>query len=156
MSFMSSSFSEMIKGTGRITICYFWSSQCPFCSLNMDAIRQIRENYDADLLNLISIYRPMGDSDIDVNVITQYISDENIPGEVVFDMQLEITDALKVIALPSFFLFDKMGHIRRHAKGQFGVKMIEQALIRLLGDESESIEKEKPAVVVTESFPITF
>jgi hypothetical protein len=39
--------------------------------------------------------------------------------------------------------------VRRHAKGQFGVKIIEQALIRLFDEEREN-------EATTESFPMAF
>ena len=58
-------------------------------------------------------------------------------------------------AWPTYFLFDKEGKMRRHAKGNFGVRMIEQALIRLF-DEDEAQVKEKTREAVTESFPITY
>ena len=38
-------------------------------------------------------------------------------------------DELKVDVWPTYFLFDKDGKVRWHTKEQFGVKMIEQAMI---------------------------
>ena len=97
----------------------------------------------------------MGEFDLDEAKVLEVAKELGITEKLIFDNDHKIGDELKVDAWPTYFLFDKDGKVRRHAKGQFGVKMIEQALIRLF-DEDTAQGTEKATETITESFPMAF
>ena len=86
------------------------------------------------ILEKVSIHRPMGDFDLDKEAVRKVADELGITEELIFDNDHKIGDAMGVDAWPTYFLLNPDGTVRRHARGNFGVKMIEQALIRLLGD----------------------
>nr|WP_309707927.1 TlpA disulfide reductase family protein [Armatimonas sp.] len=142
-------------------IMYFWSKSCPSCHANMPHLQKLRDEYGPKGLEVVSVHRPMGEFDLDEAKVLEVAKELGITEKLIFDNDHSIGDELKVDAWPTYFLFDKDGKVRRHAKGQFGVKMIEQALIRLFDeegnvDEAREKEKEKSPEAVTESFPLSF
>ena len=138
-----------------LLIC-FWSKSCSACHANMPHLQKLRDEYGPKGLEVISVHRPMGEFDLDEAKVLEVAKELGITEKLIFDNDHSIGDELKVDGWPTYFLFDKEGKVRRHAKGQFGVKMIEQALIRLFDEDGEAQEKEKSSVAVTESFPITY
>ncbi len=86
----------------------------------------------------------MHEVDLDVEAVQAAAEEMGITEPLILDNDHKIGDALGVDAWPTYFLIDPDGTVRRHARGNFGVKMIEQALIRLLGEpeSSEGAEKE--------------
>jgi thiol-disulfide isomerase/thioredoxin len=125
----------------------------------MPHLQKLRDEYGPKGLEVVAVHRPMNESDLDEAKVLEVAKELGITEKLIFDNDHSIGDELKVDAWPTYFLFDKDGKVRRHAKGQFGVKMIEQALIRLFaedGTDGEAQGKEKKSEAVTESFPITF
>jgi hypothetical protein len=82
----------------------------------------------------------MGEFDLDEETVRKVAEDLGITEPCLLDNDHKIGDALGVDAWPTYFLFDEQGRLRRHAKGNFGVRMIEQALIRMY-DEAEENER---------------
>ncbi len=76
----------------------------------------------------------MRESDINEEEVRKVADELGITEMLIFDNDHKIGDALGVDAWPTYFLIDPDGTVRRHARGNFGVRMIEQALIRLLGE----------------------
>ena len=148
---------EYLKCLDTCFLMYFWSKSCPSCHSNMPHLQKLRDEYGPKGLEVVSVHRPMGEFDLDEAKVLEVAKELGITEKLIFDNDHSIGDELKVDAWPTYFLFDKDGKVRRHAKGQFGVKMIEQALIRLFdeGDESEVRGKEK-SPYVAESFPMSF
>ena len=142
-------------GGSKETFVHFWSKSCPSCHANMPHVQKLRDEYGPKGLEVISVHRPMGEFDLDEEKILEVAKDLGITEKLIFDNDHSIGDELKVDAWPTYFLFDKEGKMRRHARGNFGVRIIEQALIRLFG-EDEAQGKEKSMEAVTESFPITY
>lgn len=121
-----------------MTIKYFWSKSCPSCHANMPYLHKIRDEYASKGLKLISIHRPMGEFDLDEATVRKVASELGVTEELIFDNDYTIGDEMGVDAWPTYFLLNPNGTVRRHARGQFGVKMIEQALIRLFSEPSEA------------------
>ena len=117
--------------------------------LNMPHLQKLRDEYGPKGLEVVSVHRPMGEFDLDEAKVLEVAKELGITEKLIFDNDHSIGDELKVDAWPTYFLFDKDGKVRRHARGQFGVKMIEQALIRLFDEEREN-------EAATESFPMAF
>jgi thiol-disulfide isomerase/thioredoxin len=113
-------------------IC-FWSKFCSACHENMSHLHKLRDNYASKGLKIVSVHRPMYDGDSDEREVLKVAAQLGITETLIFDNDHKIGDELGVDAWPTYFLIDPDGTVRRHARGNFGVKMIEQALIRLLG-----------------------
>lgn len=119
-------------------IKYFWSKSCPSCHANMPYLQKIRDEYATKGLQVISIHRPMGEFDLNEEAVRKVATELGITEELIFDNDYKIGDEMGVDAWPTYFLLNPDGTVRRHARGQFGVKMIEQALIRLLGEPDKA------------------
>ena len=118
-------------------IIHFWSKSCPACHANMPHLQKLRDGYSDNGLQVIAVHRPMLDADLDTEEIHKVAAELGITEPCALDNDHKIGDALGVDAWPTYFLFDSEGKLRRHAKGNFGVRMIEQALIRMYGEEKE-------------------
>jgi thiol-disulfide isomerase/thioredoxin len=120
-----------------LTILHFWSKSCPACHYNMPHLQRLRDEYAGRGLQVIAVHRPMRTTDLDTEEIRKIATELGITEPCALDNDHKIGDALEVDAWPTYFLFDSGGKLRRHAKGNFGVKMIEQALIRIYGEEKK-------------------
>jgi hypothetical protein len=103
----------------------------------MPNLHKLRDGYAEKGLQVIGVHRPMGEFDLDVEEVRKVAAELGITEPCTLDNDHKIGDALGVDAWPTYFLFDAEGKLRRHAKGNFGVKMIEQALIRIYGEEKK-------------------
>jgi thiol-disulfide isomerase/thioredoxin len=127
------------EGKENLTIIHIWSKSCPACHENMPHIKKIKEEYAKHGLQVIGVHRPMHKPDMDVEEVRKVAVELGVTEPCALDNDHKIGDALGVDAWPTYFLFDETGKLRRHAKGNFGVRMIEQALIRMYG-EDEKVE----------------
>lgn len=115
-------------------IKYFWSKSCPSCHANMPHLQKLRDEYSPKGLKVVSIHRPMGEFDLDEEAVRKVATELGITEELILDNDHKIGDELGVDAWPTYFLLNPDGSVRRHARGNFGVKIIEQALIRLYSE----------------------
>ncbi|MCX6365355.1 MAG: hypothetical protein NTX57_01445, partial [Armatimonadetes bacterium] len=99
-------------------------------------VQNIRDLYRGKGLIVIAIHRPMGPYDLDIDSVNQVRDQIGITEKCIFDNDHSIGDSLGVIAWPTYFLFDSECKLRRHAKGQLGIRMIEQSLIRMFSESS--------------------
>lgn len=76
----------------------------------------------------------MGEFDLDEEAVRKVATELGITEELILDNDHKIGDELGVDAWPTYFLLNPDGSVRRHARGNFGVKIIEQALIRLYSE----------------------
>jgi len=106
----------------------------------MPLLQKIRDGYADKGLQVVSVHRPMNESDLDHGKIAVLINKLGINEHIIFDDDHAIGDGLGVEAWPTYFLFDAEGKLRRKAAGQLGIRMIEQSLIRMLGEPDEKVE----------------
>jgi thiol-disulfide isomerase/thioredoxin len=125
-----------------LTIIHVWSKSCPACHENMPHVQKLKKEYAEKGLQVIGVHRPMRELDMDVDEVRKVAAELGVTEPCALDNDHKIGDALGVDAWPTYFLFDETGKLRRRAKGNFGVRMIEQALIRMYG-EDEKDEKEE-------------
>ena len=135
---------------------YFWSQSSPACHASMPHLHRLRDEYGPKGLKVVSVHRPMGEFDLDEAAVRKLATELGITEELLFDNDHKLGDELGVDAWPTYFLFDSNGKLRRHTKGNFGVRMIEQALIRLFTEDSDADAEKSIAPTVTESFPLSF
>ena len=118
--------------TGHPFILYFWSLSCPACHVNMPHLQKLRDEYAGQGLRVLSVHRPRGEKELDAEAVQKMMRELGVSEPCVLDNDHTLGDALGVDAYPTYFLFDTDGRLRRHARGNFGVRMIEQALERVL------------------------
>jgi thiol-disulfide isomerase/thioredoxin len=133
--------------SNKFLIIHFWSRSCPACHANMPHLHSLRDRYHSRL-QVIAAHRPMNESDLDIDKVRASVVELGVTERCIIDNNHKIGDALEVKAWPTYFLFDSERKLRRRAVGAFGVRVIEQALIRLL--------EEKTQEAVTETFPVTY
>ncbi|MCX6369363.1 MAG: TlpA disulfide reductase family protein, partial [Armatimonadetes bacterium] len=121
-------------------LIFFWSISCPSCHVNMPELCRVRDAFAGKGLMTIAIHRPMNDSDLEVARTIEVAKTLGVEAELVFDNDHSIGDQLDIEAWPTYFLFDAEGKLRRKAAGQLGIRMIEQSLIRMLGEPDEKVE----------------
>lgn len=77
----------------------------------------------------------MHTGDLDEDKVLKYGVEMNIENHM-FDNDHSIGDKMGVTGWPTYFLFDDEGKLRRYAPGDLGVRVIEQVLIRIFGDQA--------------------
>ena len=127
----------------NLILVYFWSVSCPSCHSNMPHLQNLRDKYGPKGLLTVAVHRPMNEGDLNVERVKQAISGMGVTEPCAIDNDHTIGDAFGVSAWPTYFLFDAENKLRRQAKGNFGVRMIEQALIRLFDESTEEKPNEK-------------
>jgi thiol-disulfide isomerase/thioredoxin len=120
-----------------LTIVHFWSKSCPACHANMPHLQKLRDEYANKGLQVVAVHRPMSDFDLDIEEIQKVATHLGLTEPCALDNDHKIGDALGVDTWPTYFLFDAEGKLRRHAMGNFGVRMIEQALIRMYKEDTD-------------------
>lgn len=112
-------------------LIYFWAISCPLCHVNMPQLQELRDNYTPRGLHVIAVHRPRGEDDLDtdkVNVIAKILG---ITEPCAIDNEHCVGDDLGVSDWPTYYLFDSNGKLLRRAVGNFGVKVMEDALENL-------------------------
>jgi thiol-disulfide isomerase/thioredoxin len=97
-----------------LTIVHFWSKSCPSCHANMPHLQKLRDEYKDRGLQVISIHRPMGELDLDIEEIRKVAAELGVTEPCALDNDHKVGDALGVDAWPTYFLFDAEGKLRRH------------------------------------------
>jgi thiol-disulfide isomerase/thioredoxin len=116
----------------KITLVHFWSITCPVCKANFELLVTLANSYDAELFAVIPIHMPLGEWELDEDKVRDTAQKFGILENLFIDNNHILANHFEVEAVPTYFLFGWDGTLRRRASGGFGLKMIEQALIRLL------------------------
>lgn len=122
-------------------LVHFWSISCPACKSNMPHLQKLRDKYTSQGLQTVAIHMPRGDAELDNSKVHQIAEEVGLTETLFIDNEHELVDLFGVNAVPAYFLFDAEGKLRRHALGNFGVRMIGQALQRLFGDVPEETKE---------------
>lgn len=117
-----------------LVLVHFWAVSCPACHANMPHLQQLRDKYGPKGLQTLAVHMPRGPFDLDVEKVKQAVEEMDMREPCAIDAEHTLGDLFGVTAWPTYFLFDTENKLRRQAKGSFGVRMIEQALIRLFDE----------------------
>lgn len=120
--------------SGQPLLVHFWAMSCPACHENMPHLQALRAQYGPEGLQVIAVHRPRGPFDLDGEKLRQVAADLGVTEPCALDNDHTVGDRFEVSAWPTYFLFDAELKLRRHAMGNFGVRMIEQALRRYYGE----------------------
>jgi thiol-disulfide isomerase/thioredoxin len=117
---------------GQPTLIHFWAVSCHSCHDMMPALRQWRDQYAPQGLQVISIHQPRSEADLDLEAAKQAIHENNLVHPVALDHSYAIVDAWENKFVPAFYLFDSEGKLRHYQAGDRGQRMIQQAIERVL------------------------
>jgi thiol-disulfide isomerase/thioredoxin len=126
---------EALKETeGRPVLIHFWSLSCGMCKDNLPRVAEWREQYRDAGLRLIAIHMPRYPADTDVNAVREAIATYGIIEPCAVDNDHKVRDAFQNDHgyVPAYYLFDEQHKLKSFAAGEYGVKVMEPALKRLL------------------------
>ena len=120
---------------GRPVLIHFWSLSCGMCKDNLPRVTEWREQYRDAGLRLIAIHMPRYPADTDVTAVHEAISTYGIVEPAAIDNEHKLRDAFlnENGYVPAYYLFDAEHKLKSFAAGEYGVKVIEPALTRMLG-----------------------
>ena len=133
---LNGSAEEVLKETeGHPVLIHFWSLSCGMCKDNLPRIADWREKYREDGLRLIAIHMPRYPTDTDVAAVREAVTQYGITEPRAIDNEHKLRDAFQNEHgyIPAYYLFDDQHKLKAFAAGEYGVKVIEPALERLLG-----------------------
>lgn len=127
--------------TSKSLLVHVWSISCPACKANMPHLQALRDKYAERGLQTVAIHMPRGEAELNEAKVRLVSDAIGVTETLVSDNEHKISEAFGVNAVPAYFLFDAEGKLRRHALGNFGVRIIGQAVQRLFGDDSEEAKE---------------
>jgi thiol-disulfide isomerase/thioredoxin len=133
---LSGSAEEVLKETeGHPVLIHFWSLSCGMCKDNLPCVAEWREKYHDAGLRLVAIHMPRYPIDTDVDTVRNAFIMYEIAGPGAIDNEHELRDAFQNENgyVPAYYLFDEQHKLKSFAAGEYGVKVIEPALERMLG-----------------------
>jgi thiol-disulfide isomerase/thioredoxin len=131
---VSGSASEVLQETeGHPVLIHFWSLSCGMCKDNLPRVADWREKYHG--LRIVAIHMPRYPADTDVHAVREAITQYEITGPGAIDNEHKLRDAFQNENgyVPAYYLFDEQHKLKSFAAGEYGVKVIEPALERMLG-----------------------
>ncbi|MDX6497863.1 MAG: hypothetical protein QOG23_1123 [Blastocatellia bacterium] len=133
---ISGSAAEALKETeGHPVLVHFWSLSCGMCKENLPRVAEWREKYALAGLRLIAIHMPRYPADTDVAAVREAVTQYQIIDPVAVDNEHKVRDAFQNEHgyVPAYYLFDEQHKLKSFAAGEYGTKVMEPALERLLG-----------------------
>jgi thiol-disulfide isomerase/thioredoxin len=132
---LSGSAEESIKDAeGRPILIHFWSVSCGMCKDNLPRVTEWREQY-RDRLRLVAVHMPRYPEDTSVDGVRETAAKYDITDPLAVDNEHTLRDAFQNEHgyVPAYYLFDAEHKLKSFAAGEYGVKVIEPALERMLG-----------------------
>jgi thiol-disulfide isomerase/thioredoxin len=125
----------LAEAEGRSVLVHFWSLSCGMCKDNLPRVGEWRDNYREAGLRLIAIHMPRYPADMDINSVREAISEYGITEPCAVDNEHKLRDEFhnEHGYVPAYYLFDQDHKLKGFAAGEYGVKIMEPALTRLLG-----------------------
>lgn len=123
------------QSKGHSTLVHFWSLSCDMCKDNLPRVAEWREKYRDQGLRLIAVHMPRYPSDIDAAAVRAVIEEFGISEPCAIDNEHKLRDAFlnEHGYVPAYYLFDAEHKLKAFAAGEYGTKVVEPALERLLG-----------------------
>ncbi|KKO05506.1 TlpA family protein disulfide reductase [Pseudohongiella sp.] len=118
---------------GKVVYVDFWASWCLPCLRSLPQINGLYEQYRDQGFEVVAIT-----IDDPVEDATEFLEDLEVPlaYSVVLDATADVMDQYRVVGMPTSFLIDRDGVIRKVHKGfrEGDTELLEQALIPLLAE----------------------
>ena len=133
---LSGSAEEVLKeAEGHPVLIHFWSVSCGMCKDNLPRVAEWRETYRDAGLRVVAIHMPRYPADTDVNAVREAVAQYEIIDPLAIDNEHKLRDAFQNEQgyVPAYYLFDEQHKLKSFAAGEYGVKVIEPAIERMLG-----------------------
>ncbi len=133
---LNGSIEEASRATeGHPVLIHFWSLSCGMCKDNLPKVAEWRETFREAGLRPIAIHMPRYPADTDVNAVREALVEYGIIEPAAIDNEHKLRDAFQNENgyVPAYYLFDAGHRLKAFAAGEYGVKVIEAALERMLG-----------------------
>ena len=120
---------------GRPVLIHFWSLSCGMCKDNLPRVAEWREKYAPAGLRMIAIHMPRYPEDTNVDVVRETAEQHGITEPRAIDNEHKLRDAFQNEHgyVPAYYLFDDQHKLKSFAAGEYGTKVMEPALERMLG-----------------------
>lgn len=129
----SDSTVQLSELQGKVVYVDFWASWCLPCLRSLPQINGLYEQYRDQGFEVVAIT-----IDDPVEDATEFLADLEIPlaYSVVLDSTADVMDQYRVVGMPTSFLIDRDGVIRKVHKGfrEGDTELLEQALVPLLAE----------------------
>jgi thiol-disulfide isomerase/thioredoxin len=133
---LSGSAAEVLQDyAGHPVLVHFWSLSCGMCKDNLPRVAEWRDRYRDAGLRVVAIHMPRYPEDMNVEAIRETVAKHGITEPRAIDNEHKLRDAFQNDHgyVPAYYLFDKEHKLKSFAAGEYGVKVIEPALERMLG-----------------------
>ena len=122
------------QAKGHPTLVHFWSVSCGMCKENLPRVSEWRDRHEQDGLRVIAVHMPRYEADTDAEAVRDAVTTYNITEPCAVDNEHRLRDAFQNEQgyVPAYYLFDAEGKLRGFAAGEYGLKVIGQALDRVL------------------------
>jgi len=120
---------------GHPVLVHFWSLSCGMCKDNLPRVAEWREKYRQTGLRLIAIHMPRYPEDTNVAEVRETAAQYEITEPRAIDNEHKLRDAFQNEHgyVPAYYLFDENHKLKSFAAGEYGTKVMEPALERMLG-----------------------
>lgn len=120
---------------GHPTLVHFWSLSCGMCKDNLPRVGEWREQHREDGLRVVAVHMPRYPTDMDANAVRAAVEEFGITEPCAIDNAHKLRDAFlnEHGYVPAYYLFDAQHKLKGFAAGEYGVKIIEPTLNRVLG-----------------------
>ena len=124
----------LAQADGRPLLIHFWSVSCGMCKDNLPRVAEWREKYRGAGLRTIAIHMPRYPEDTNVDIVRETAAKHGITEPSAVDNDHKLRDAFQNDHgyVPAYYLFDEQHKLKSFAAGEYGTKVIEPALERLL------------------------
>ena len=132
---LSGSAEEVLKDAeGRPVLIHFWSVSCGMCKDNLPRVNEWRERYREAGLRLIAIHMPRYPEDMNIDAVRATAGKYGITEPQAVDNEHKLRDLFENEKgyVPAYYLFDGQHKLKAFAAGEYGVKVMEPAIDRLL------------------------
>lgn len=119
---------------GHPVLIHFWSLSCGMCKDNLPRLTEWREKYAAAGLQMIAVHMPRYPEDTNVEAVRDTAERYGITEPLAVDNEHKLRDAFQNDHgyVPAYYLFDEQHKLKSFAAGEYGTKVMEPALERLL------------------------
>ena len=120
---------------GHPVLIHFWSLSCGMCKDNLPRVAEWREKFRDAGLRLIAIHMPRYPQDTNIDAVRETASSYGITEPWAVDNQHKLRDSFQNEHgyVPAYYLFDQQHKLKSFAAGEYGTKVMEPALERMLG-----------------------
>ena len=120
---------------GHPVLVHFWSLSCGMCKDNLPRVAEWREKYRDAGLRLVAIHMPRYPQDTNVDEVRTAVEQYGITEPCAVDNEHQLRDAFQNERgyVPAYYLFDDSHKLKAFAAGEYGTKVMEPALERMLG-----------------------